>query len=410
MTAVCALLPAGSTLSGQSGRSYATATRGAPSSPIHARATPVILWLAADASEAFKAMVAGRGFIYSAPWRDYSVLRRNTWVQVPCGCAVTADCIDEAKLPEETAMRIAVMGSGGIGGYLGARLAQAGEDVIFIARGSHLEAMQQKGLRVESPLGEILLPQVSATDTPADVGFVDVVVFAVKAYDTESAAAAIVPLVGPATRVVTLQNGIDTVDAVARIVPRSQVVGGTTYLAALIERPGVIVHLGSVTRVIVGGRDDAMIKAWRSACVRTGGIDLETVDDIDQMLWTKFATVSAFSGATSLIRADVGRIFSDAHARIFLEQLRDEGMAVASAAGHPMAEGYKEPSFRSGESFHQRHARRWPTISNVANRSSCHGCPVGCTCSATNLSCRRPGTLRFIAHCTCTPMAVSLRV
>lgn len=253
-----------------------------------------------------------------------------------------ANCIDEATSPEETAVRIAVMGSGGIGGYLGARLAQAGEDVIFIARGSHLEAMQQKGLRVESPLGEIHLRHVTATETPADVGFVDMVVFAVKAYDTESAAAAIVPLVGPATRVVTLQNGVDSVDAVARIVPRSQVVGGTTYLAALIERPGVIVHLGSVTRVIVGGRDDAMIEAWRSACVRTGGIDLETVEDIDQMLWTKFVTVSAFSGATSLMRADVGRIFSDPHARIFLEQLRDEGMAVASAAGHAMQDGYKE--------------------------------------------------------------------
>ena len=106
-------------------------------------------------------------------------------------------------------MRIAVMGSGGIGGYLGARLAQAGEDVIFIARGSHLEAMQQNGLRVESPLGEILLRHVSATERPADVGVVDIVVFAVKAYDTESAAAAIVPLIGPATRVVTLQNGVD---------------------------------------------------------------------------------------------------------------------------------------------------------------------------------------------------------
>jgi 2-dehydropantoate 2-reductase len=233
-----------------------------------------------------------------------------------------------SHFPEETAVRIAVMGSGGIGGYLGARLAQAGEDVIFIARGSHLEAMQQKGLRVESPLGEIVLRHVNATETPADVGFVDIVVFAVKAYDTESAAAAIVSLVGPATRVVTLQNGVDSVDAVAQIVPRSQVVGGTTYLAALIERPGVIVHLGSVTRVIVGGRDDAMIETWRSACVRTGGIDLETVDDIDQMLWTKYVTVSAFSGATSLMRADVGQIFADAQARIFLEQLRDEGMAV----------------------------------------------------------------------------------
>ena len=111
---------------------------------------------------------------------------------------------------------------------------------------------------------------------------------------------AIVPLVGPATRVVTLQNGIDSVDAVARIVPRSQVVGGATYLSAHIEHPGVIVHLGSVTHVIVGGRGDAMIEALRGACVRAGGIDMETVEDIDQVLWTKFVTVSAFSGRDQL--------------------------------------------------------------------------------------------------------------
>jgi 2-dehydropantoate 2-reductase len=148
--------------------------------------------------------------------------------------------------------------------------------------------------------------------------------------------------VGPATRVVTLQNGVDSVDAVARVVLRSQVVGGTTYLAALIERPGVIVHLGSVTRVILGRRDDAMIEAFQTACAGTGGIDLETVDDIGQMLWTKFVTVSAFSGATSLMRANVGQIFADSQASIFLEQLRDEGAAVAAAAGHPMLDGYKE--------------------------------------------------------------------
>ena len=239
-------------------------------------------------------------------------------------------------------MRIAMMGSGGIGGYLGARLAQAGEDVIFIARGAHLEAMQRNGLRVESPLGEIILRHVRANETPVDIGFVDIVVFAVKANDTERAGAAIVPLVGPATRVVTLQNGIDSVNALARTVPRSQVVGGATYLSAHIERPGVIVHLGSVTQVVVGGRDDAMIEAWRGACVRAGGIDLETVEDIDQVLWTKYVTVSAFSGATSLMRAGIGPILADPEARIFLEQLRDEGMAVASAAGRPMPEGYKE--------------------------------------------------------------------
>src|SRR5215213_5259143 len=101
-------------------------------------------------------------------------------------------------------MRIAIMGSGGIGGYIGAKLAQATEDVTFIARGSHLAAMQAHGLRVESPLGEIKLSRVSATDTPSEVGSVDVVVFAVKLYDSEAAAAAIVPLVGSATRVITL--------------------------------------------------------------------------------------------------------------------------------------------------------------------------------------------------------------
>jgi 2-dehydropantoate 2-reductase len=123
-------------------------------------------------------------------------------------------------------MRIAMMGSGGIGGYLGARLAQAGEDVTFIARGSHLAAMQKQGLCMESPLGEIKLPHVSATDTPSEVGFVDVVIFAVKLYDSESAAAAIIPLVGPNTRVVTLQNGIDSADMLAKYVPRPQIVPG----------------------------------------------------------------------------------------------------------------------------------------------------------------------------------------
>ena len=117
-------------------------------------------------------------------------------------------------------MRIAIMGSGGIGGYIGAKLAQASEDVTFIARGSHLAAMQAQGLCVESPHGGFHLPQVNATNTPSEVGFVDVVIFAVKLYDTETAAAALIPLVGPKTRVVTQQNGIDSVDMLAKCLPR----------------------------------------------------------------------------------------------------------------------------------------------------------------------------------------------
>ncbi|MBV8793436.1 MAG: 2-dehydropantoate 2-reductase [Hyphomicrobiales bacterium] len=239
-------------------------------------------------------------------------------------------------------MRIAIMGSGGIGGYLGARLVQGSEDVVFIARGAHLEAMRRSGLRLQSQLGDIALGPVRATEAPKEIGAVDLVIFAVKLYDTEVAAAAVVPLVGPATRVVTLQNGIDSVETLARFMPRSQVVGGATYMSARLEEPGLIVHAGKITRVVVGSPNDAMIEMWRSACLKAGGIDLETVEDIEQVLWNKFVTVSAFSGATSLMRAGVGPILNDPQSRMFLEQLRDEGVAVASAAGHSMPDEDRE--------------------------------------------------------------------
>lgn len=127
-------------------------------------------------------------------------------------------------------MRIAMMGSGGIGGYLGARLACSGEDVSFIARGAHLQAMRERGLRLLSPLGNVELARVHATSDPSEAGKVDLVVFAVKLYDSDSAAAAIIPMLGAQTRVLTLQNGIDSVDLLSRAVPREQVVGGATYV------------------------------------------------------------------------------------------------------------------------------------------------------------------------------------
>ena len=157
-------------------------------------------------------------------------------------------------------MRIAVMGSGGIGGYLGARLAQAGEDVIFIARGSHLEAMQQNGLRVESRSAKSSCRHVSATERPADVGVVDIAVFAVKAYDTESAAAAIVPLIGPATRVVTLQNGVDKM----RLTP-------SITVSPLTDRCGLELRTRACSG---GGRPSAgraeNFRSWRTSGRRQG--------------------------------------------------------------------------------------------------------------------------------------------
>ena len=248
-------------------------------------------------------------------------------------------------------MRIAIMGSGGIGGYIGAKLAQASEDVTFIARGSHLAAMQAQGLCVESPLGEIKLHHVSATDKPVDVGFVDVVIFAVKLYDSETAAAEMVPLVGPATKVVTLQNGIDSVATLAKYVPCPQIVPGATYLSASIKHPGLIMHAHGNSQTLLGGPHDPVVEALRDAGARVVGLDIQIVDDIDQVLWAKFITVSAFSGATSLMRCGIGPIFVNPESRIFLEQLRDEGMAVAAAAGHKMAEDYKEQAISLWKSF-----------------------------------------------------------
>ena len=248
-------------------------------------------------------------------------------------------------------MRIAIMGSGGIGGYIGAKLAQASEDVTFIARGSHLAAMQAQGLCVESPLGEIKLPHISATDTPSEVGFVDVVIFAVKLYDSEAAAAAIVPLVGSVTRVITLQNGIDSVATLTKYVPRPQIVPGATYLSASIKHPGVILHAHGNSKTILGGLNDPVVEALGNACARVVGLDIQIVDNIDHVLWAKFITVSAFSGATSLMRSGIGPIFADPESCIFLEQLRDEGMAIAAAAGHKMAEGYEEKVTSLWKSF-----------------------------------------------------------
>ncbi|WP_292359210.1 ketopantoate reductase family protein [Mesorhizobium sp.] len=234
------------------------------------------------------------------------------------------------------------MGAGGIGGYIGARLAEAGGDVSFIARGAHLEAMRQGGLRIHSDAGNIFLPTVSASASPADIGPVDLVIFAVKLYDGEKAAAALGPLIARNTRVVTLQNGIDSIELLRRHVRDDKVIGGATYLSGFIGRPGEVVHAGGLQQILVGGHREPLIRELQALCDRAVGLELKPVADIDSVLWEKFVTLAAFSGATSLMRSGIGPILGDPEARIFVEQLRDEGMAVAAAAGHPMAEGFEE--------------------------------------------------------------------
>lgn len=254
-------------------------------------------------------------------------------------------------------MRIAMVGAGGIGGYVGARLAEAGGDVSFIARGAHLQALRESGLRIQSALGDILLPNVCASAAPIDIGPVDLVIFAVKLYDSEKAAASLGPLIRKKTRVLTLQNGIDSVATLGRHVPIDQVIGGATYLSGFINKPGEIVHAGGLPHVLVGGHQDPLIQDLQKFCNQARGIELKPVADIENVLWEKFVTLAAFSGGTSLMRSGIGPIFDDPEARLFIEQLRDEGMAIAAAAGHPMTNGFVDrvmarwtPLFPDGKS------------------------------------------------------------
>ncbi len=234
-------------------------------------------------------------------------------------------------------MRIAIMGSGGVGAYVGARLQAAGEDVAFIARGAHLQALQHSGLRIECPTNALHLERVTATDDASNIGPVDLVIFAVKLWDTEAAARAMAPLVGPDTRVVTLQNGIDSVGLISGALPGARVLGGVIYVSAVIESPGVIRSPGGMNRIVVdaaGG--DPVIAAFCAACERATALEAAATNAIDVAIWEKFVTLAAIAGATSLLRARIGQIMGHPETRIFQRQLIDEGVAVGRAAGHAL--------------------------------------------------------------------------
>ena len=231
-------------------------------------------------------------------------------------------------------MRIAIMGSGGVGAYVGSRLQAAGEDVSFIARGAHLEAMRRDGLRVESPVHPLHLPSVNATEHPSDVGPVDLIVFAVKLWDTEAAARALGPMIGAQTRILTLQNGIDSISMIAPHVAGAQVRGGVIYVSAVIDRPGVIRSPGGL-RIIVAdaANGDPVMAEFFAACARATALDAKPTDDIEIAIWEKFIALTALSGSTSLLRASMGQILEHAETRILQRQLIDECVAVARAAG-----------------------------------------------------------------------------
>jgi 2-dehydropantoate 2-reductase len=229
-------------------------------------------------------------------------------------------------------MKIAVVGAGGVGGYFGARLASAGADVAFVARGAHLEAMRTKGLKVLSPLGDIHLERVNATEDPESIGPVDVVLFAVKLYDTETASARLGPLIGPDTVVVTLQNGVDSVDMLAAAVGRTHVAGGAAHVFAVIAEPGVIRHTALdliITGELDGVRTPRLEKLQELA--REAGFECRLSGQIEMEIWLKFVRLSAFSGMTAVTRSPLGVIREDPDLLAMLQAAVMEGMAVAHA-------------------------------------------------------------------------------
>jgi 2-dehydropantoate 2-reductase len=241
-------------------------------------------------------------------------------------------------------MRIAVMAAGAVGGYFGGRLAAAGHDVSFIARGAHLEAIRKNGLKVESPLGNLHLANVNATPDPGEVGLVDIVLFAVKLWDTEIAGQAARPLVGPNTRLITLQNGVDSVERLAPILGAERVVGGAAFIATVISAPGVISHTSQFAKMICGridGKPDAQLGAFTAAS-KEAGIDIAQSDDINRDRWEKFAFLVGLSGATGATRMPIGPILADADTRALFLSLMQEVIAIAGAKGVTLKPGFLE--------------------------------------------------------------------
>lgn len=225
------------------------------------------------------------------------------------------------------------MGSGGVGGYLGGRLAAAGHEVWFVARGPHLEAITSRGLRIRSALGDLTVRPARATDDPRCIGPVDWVVFTVKLYDSETAAEAARPLLGPRTGVVSFQNGVEAPEVLTRVLGAEHVIGGVAKIASVIAEPGVVRHTGTMAEFLFGeldGARSARIEAL-AAALRAADVEHAVSPDIRREIWTKMAFLATFAGLTALMRLPIGPIRQDPETRALLWEGLAEAHAVACA-------------------------------------------------------------------------------
>jgi 2-dehydropantoate 2-reductase len=233
-------------------------------------------------------------------------------------------------------MKIAMMGSGGVGGFFGGRLAHAGYDVSFIARGAHLAAMRERGLTIESQAhGDIRIPKVRATDEPASIGPVDLVIFSVKLWDTESAIRQMRPMLKAGTAVLSLQNGVIKDDILRRELGDAPVMGGVCYVATTIARPGVILQTGLMQRVVIGeydGKPSERSRLLHEALLKAG-VNAELSGDVRRAIWEKYAFLVGISATTAAMRTTIGPIRKNPRARAFLLEIFRETVAVGRAHG-----------------------------------------------------------------------------
>ena len=246
-------------------------------------------------------------------------------------------------------MLIAIMGAGALGGHFGGRLAAAGNDVTLIARGAHLDAIRKQGLRIQSPRGDLHLPDIKATDDPGDVGPVDVIMFMVKNYDLQAAAAAIKPMLGPDTMVTTFQNGVSAPDRLAAIIGEDRVVPGVARTPADVMAPGVIRHAAENDMLLFGepnGKRTDRCERFR-VVLQDAGTTAVIADNIRHELWAKFVMQASLSAITALTRLDLGPLRdTPATAALF-----ERSMAETAQVGHAVVAGLKADIARSQWDF-----------------------------------------------------------
>jgi 2-dehydropantoate 2-reductase len=241
-------------------------------------------------------------------------------------------------------MRVTVMGSGGTGGYFGGLLARAGEEVTFIARGAHLAAIRARGLTVHSRLAGNFTVPARATDDPAASGPADLVLFCVKAYDTESAAERLQPAVGPDTVILPVQNGIDSAERIGRIVGSERVIGGLAGVSSVVEAPGIIEHRAGPDVIQLGELDGPPSPRTERIVevLRRAGVKAQVRPDMRVALWEKFVLICGLSGLTALTRLPLGAVLACPETRALFRQVMEETQAVGRAGGVPVPQEHAE--------------------------------------------------------------------